>query len=208
MGKKFHPWPDCIICPTPWGWIPTTCAEALKVIIAKTCEMDPLTLLIDKSKWRTIMPTTNGNGQFLRQRSRWPNYLKNAIAHPVLNKPTLDYEDLSNYHPTSKLPFLGKMIKKVIATNIWYQPASWMPHKSRFIDHSTEMALVEIKVDLLTALDTGRISILRLLELSIAFDTVDHKLSLTHLLDNRNRWPSTTMAPVIPLQQSSENDVG
>ena len=48
-------------------------------------------------------------------------------------------------------------------------------------DHSTETTITKILHDIITSLDEGRCTILASLDLSAAFDTVDHNILLHRL---------------------------
>ena len=49
--------------------------------------------------------------------------------------------------------------------------------------HSTEITLLKLKCDLLHSMDDKRVTCLALLDLSVAFDTVDHCILLEYLHD-------------------------
>ena len=62
--------------------------------------------------------------------------------------------------------------------NVWHVFQS--AYRSR---HSTETALLRVFNDLLTSSDSEQISVLILVDLSAAFDTMDHDLLLNRLRD-------------------------
>ena len=104
---------------------------------------------------------------------------------PLLKKTTLNPEILKNYRPVSNLSFPSKILEKVflrqqsnhlLTNNLFYS------HQSAYrAGHSTETALLKIVSDLLTALDEDKVSLLSLLDLSAAFDTIDHPILLSRL---------------------------
>ena len=56
------------------------------------------------------------------------------------------------------------------------------PLQSAYRDkHSTETALIKVQNDILSALDAGSSAILLMLDLSAAFDTIDHDILLSQL---------------------------
>ena len=47
--------------------------------------------------------------------------------------------------------------------------------------HSTETAMIKVHCDIASALDRGELAALLMLDLSAAFDTIDHKILLRRL---------------------------
>ena len=87
--------------------------------------------------------------------------------------------DLKNYRPVSGLNFISKVIERVVA----YQVKEYLSHnnlnniyQSAYKPgHSTETTLLKIKNDIHLNLAEGKPTALVLLDLSAAFDTIDHK---------------------------------
>ncbi len=115
----------------------------------------------------------------------FPSQLKNAIISPILKKKSLDPDCLSHYRPVSNIPFVAKLVEKAVSkqylahleincVNNTFQSA----YKAH---HSTETALVRVQNDVLQAVDRKGGVILVLLDLSAAFDIIDHELLLCML---------------------------
>ena len=107
-------------------------------------------------------------------------FCKSSISFPLIKKQGLDPEILKNYRPVTNLSFIWKIIEKSIATQIHdhlinnnivenFQYA----YKA---GHSCETALLRVYNDIVTTIGNGRgnSAILVLLDLSAAFDTIDH----------------------------------
>ena len=114
-----------------------------------------------------------------------PAAFKHAVVQPLLKKPNLDPSILANFRPISQLPFLSKVLERVVYTQLQSYLATNNIHEkfqSGFkTSHSTETALLRVQNDLLLAADAGNPAILVLLDLTAAFDTVDHRILLSRL---------------------------
>ena len=76
----------------------------------------------------------------------FPTQFKSAVVKPLIKKPTLDCEVLKNFRPISNLPFLSKLIEKVIAERlVGHMHDNGIVEKFQSAykaNHSTETALL------------------------------------------------------------------
>jgi hypothetical protein len=114
-----------------------------------------------------------------------PQSQRHAIVTPLLKKSSLDPGELRNYRPVSNLTFVSKIVEKLISEQLieYLRVNNLMPRLQSAYrrHHSTETALLRVMSDLLHAADNRRVSLLGLLDLSAAFDCVDHDILLQRL---------------------------
>lgn len=111
-------------------------------------------------------------------------YASLAVTKPLLKKPGLDCQ-FKNFRPVSNLPFTSKLteravfeqIQKHMCTNNLYPP--YQSSCRRYF--STETSLLRVKNDILLNMNKQHLTLLILLDLSSAFDTVDHDILLKRL---------------------------
>ena len=94
---------------------------------------------------------------------------------------------MKNYRPVSNLSFLPRYLRSC------GEPTKFTHKQFKHIQsvsvcyigkcHSTETALLKIRNDILASLDAGKVTALTLLDLSAAFDTIDHTILLRRLDD-------------------------
>ena len=115
----------------------------------------------------------------------FPQSEKHALIRPLLKKPGLDVENKSNYRPVSNLSFLSKILERAMLAQLLplLEQNNCIPDfQSAYKQHhSTETALLKVHNDLVENTCSGMSSLLILLDLSAAFDTVDHELLLSDL---------------------------
>ena len=152
---------------------------------SKSCELDPLPSWLLKECVDELSPIVTSIVNASLNHAIVPLSLKTALIRPLLKKPGLDKEVLKNYRPVSNLSFISKVLEKVVGkrlddhmldNNLYSSVQS--AYRER---HSTETALLKVQSDILTALDSGSGAVLLMLDLSAAFDTIDHGILLFRL---------------------------
>ena len=115
----------------------------------------------------------------------FPISFKEAHVTPLLKKSNLPVNNLKNYRPVSNLSFISKIIEKVVSNRLQAHINSNKlnnPMQSAYRkSHSTDTALLRVHNDISVSLDKGHVTALTLLDLSAAFDTIDHN-TLTNRL--------------------------
>jgi len=115
----------------------------------------------------------------------FPAGFKEAFFTPIAKKPGLDFTDVCSYRPITNLSVLPKLLERPVARQMrdYLTPAELLPNlQSGFRPvHSTETAVLRVLSDILQAVDRGNSAALVLLDLSAAFDTVDHEILLQRL---------------------------
>ena len=115
----------------------------------------------------------------------FPQTFKHAIVTPLLQKPTLDKESISNYRPISNLSYLSKLTERIILQTFSMHLSSndlFNRHQSAYTKHrSTETVLHSMCNTITNAMSTPLLTGLCTLDLSAAFDTIDHSILLQRL---------------------------
>jgi hypothetical protein len=109
-----------------------------------------------------------------------PASFKNAIVRPLIKRPGLDNDELKNYRPVSNLPFLSKILEKAVASRLDQHlntnELNDHAQSAYRAGHLTETALLRVHHDIVSALDENSCVALVMLDLSAAFDVIDHDI--------------------------------
>jgi hypothetical protein len=152
---------------------------------SKSCLLDPLptwylkqNITVFGSVLTHILNMSLSTGIF-------PQVLKQAIINPIIKKQTLDPNDLKNYRPVANIPFLSKLLEKHVFNCInehmeKYHLGEDLQSAYRSA-HSTETALLHVKNYIMNCVHNQQGVFLVLLDLSAAFDTVEHNILVNRM---------------------------
>ena len=114
--------------------------------------------------------------------------LKEAHVVPILKSLQLDNELFKNFRPVSLLSFISKLTERVVHNRInTYLSANGLHVPSQFgykRHHSCETFLLKLIDDILVTVDSKLGVVVLIIDLSAAFDTVDHTV-LLHILQSK-----------------------
>jgi hypothetical protein len=151
----------------------------------KSCLLDPIPTWLLKEHLDVLSPIITTIVNTSLESSTVPQSMKNAIVRPLIKKSSLDANHLKNYRPVSNLTFTSKITEKAVdfqLSNHLVENDLLPTIQSAYRpNHSVETALLKVHNDILRAVDESKGVILVLLDLSAAFDTIDHDKLLERL---------------------------
>jgi len=158
---------------------------AVRALPDKQCLSDPLPARVLKDNVDMLAPFLVELFNQSLALGVVPDIFKAAYITPLLKKSDADPTDAKFYRPISNLSILSKLLERLVARQLldFLTTARLLPdlQSAYRAYHSTETAMLKVLSDILLAVDSGNLAILALLDLSAAFDTVDHTILLRRL---------------------------
>ena len=128
----------------------------------------------------------------------FPRAFKIGHVSPLLKKKGLDIKDPANYRPITNLSTISKILEKLalarIKSNVHASENFGSFQSAYRAGHSTETALLRVTNDLNTSMDKKACNTLLSLDISAAFDTIDHDVLVRRLntdfgiTDSASKW--------------------
>ena len=159
--------------------------EILIRTIKSTSKEDHLPLKLLQSQAYTLAPYLLQIIKCSFESGTFPASMTFSSIIPLIKKPVSDKNILKNYRPISQLTAFSKLLERIVSTQIISHLLAAKvihPHQNAYMPGlSTETALCRINDDVLNN-KTG--SLMLFLDLSAAFDTLNHKILIQRLIES------------------------
>ena len=161
--------------------------QVQKIIMSlstKSCELDIVPTRLLKEILPSVLPIITKIVNLSLEKGVFAEAWKTAIIRPQIKKIGLELTS-ANYRPVSNLSFLSKVLEKAALQQFmqYSDVNGLMPdYQSAYRPNfSCETALVKLMNDLLWSMENQEVTALMAIDLSAAFDTVDHNVLLSVL---------------------------
>ena len=111
--------------------------------------------------------------------------MKNAVIKPTLKKVNADVDNLSNYRPVFNLSAFSEILERIVLHLLNFHSFYSEVQSGYRLNHSCEILLVRICDGLNKEIEAGNVAIVVLLDLSAAFDTIDHTVLLEKCIKDK-----------------------
>ena len=144
-----------------------------------SCELDFLPTSLLKKALPNVINTITSIMNVSLEQGVFLDSWKIAIIRPLLKKLGLELIT-SNYRPVSNLPFLSKVLEKIVLAryNNHCDRHNLIPsfHLAYRPKHSCETLMVKLVNDLLWSMERKEATAVAVIDLSATFDMVDHNI--------------------------------
>ncbi len=149
-----------------------------------SCSLDPIPTPLLKECVDILLPLLTKMINTSLETGIFPDEWKLALVVPLIKKLGLELL-LNHFRPVSNLPFVSKLVERAVIQqeNPHVNANCPLPIcTSAYREfHSTESALLRVQADILHNMEHQRVTILVLIDLSAAFDSIDHDILLNRL---------------------------
>ncbi|CAB4026768.1 Hypothetical predicted protein, partial [Paramuricea clavata] len=150
----------------------------------KSCSLDPMPTSLVVKCLDELFPTIMCLVNLSLSSGKFADDWKKALVNPLLKKDNLNLE-FCNLCPISNLQFISKLTERAVFDQMYN-------HMMRFDlyptlesayrqGHSTETALLRLHNDIILNMDKKHVTLVVFLDLSAAFETVDHEILISRL---------------------------
>jgi len=161
--------------------------RTISEIPSKSSSRDVLPTFLLKEMAHFFAPSIQRLCNLSLSRGVFPAGLKVGCITPLLKKQGMDAEDVGNYRPITSLSTLSKILERIAQDQL--RPVivgsdCFPVRQSAYrAAHSTESALLMVTSDIRDAMDKGSATCLLSLDISAAFDALDHSILLDRARD-------------------------